>query len=205
MLDVRISCHRAAWLLIGICGAAFAAERPATAPAPLTSRTQVVLSVARDLHLPVEFVAERLQLLGRLPEPGLEIRVISARQEPFGGEWVLRLACEPSCHSLPFDVLLNAPKLNLAHSAGGGVAVVGMSAKTPASLSAGQHGPRLVHKGEKVQLVGQFGDVKLVFHAVCLEGGTLGDRVRVRNASGRRVLVATVVAPKTLSLGVETQ
>ena len=198
MGSVRTVANCAAWLVVGLCVSLPAADIPHAAIPPAGRRQQVVLAVARDLNLDPRLVEEKLQLLSLPHELPSETRVVSAKRDLFRGGWLIRLDSRPSQSALPFDVVLNAPEIDLAASARPSVAV---SAGT-LDKAAAPHDAAVVHKGEKVELVEEFGPVKLVARAVCLDAGAVGDRVRVRNTSSHRIVTATVAGPKLVGVGV---
>lgn len=193
-----------AWLLFSYVAALRGAEIRISPPLALTPEQQVELAIARDLNLDLTLVMQRIQWLAPLGQLPPNMRIVSAKRDPFGSGWLVRIGGERSSHSLPFSVLLRTPDLDLAATARPAVTVSeGTSANLAAVSKNERYGAPLVHKGEKVELVGQFGQVKLAFEALCLEPGALGDRIRVRNRSSHRVLVATVVGPSMVRVQME--
>lgn len=203
MASARSVANCMAWLIVGLCASMPAAELPRPTALPTGPRQQVVLAVARDLNLDPGLVEKQLQLLAPPHEVPSDIRVVSAKRDLFRSRWLIRLGCRRSQNVLPFDVVLNAPELDLAVSARRWVAVSGgTSEKLPVTGRSELHNAAVVHKGEKVEMVEEFGQVKLVAKAVSLDAGAVGDRVRVRNASSHRLVMATVAGPKMVGVGV---
>jgi hypothetical protein len=159
--------------------------------APASSlQQQVVLSVARDLRADPAVVGPRLEILTPLRDlpPVAGIHLISARREFAVGDWLLRLACTSSEICLPFDVVLHAGELSLASLHWQPSA--NMEGKWLRRESAGA--APLERPGQQVELVEKLVGVTLRTRAVCLESGSLGQSIRVRNISSGRVLEATI-------------
>ena len=202
MGPVRAIC--VGWLALSFSAAVRATNVASPIGSPLGPRQQIVLAVARDLNLDPGRVEKQLQLLAPPHELPSEIRVVSAKRELFRSGWLIRLGCRPSQNMLPFDVVLNVPELDLTASVRSSVGVsAGTLEKAAAPARSGRQDAAVVHRGENVEMVEEFGQVKLVAKAVCLDAGAVGDRVRVRNASSHRVVIATVAGPKTVGIRAE--
>lgn len=164
---------------------------PAREAAPASSlQQQVVLSVARDLQADPAVVGPRLEILTPIHHlPALAgIHLISARQEFAVGDWLLRLACISLETCPPFDVVLHGRDLSLTSLHWQPSA--NAEGKWLRRESAGA--APLARPGQQVELVEKLVGVTLRTRAVCLESGSLGQSIRVRNISSGRVLEGTI-------------
>jgi len=168
-------------------------------PPSRTPLEQLALVVGRDLRLDPVLVSHKLEPLVRVEQVQFDLRVESVKRE-FRNTWLLRLGCTAPPHCMSFAAVLHDVELD---SSSWREMPLGPPTIEGAERQQKKHGPVVVHKGAKVDVVHQFGNVKLVLKAVSLEAGGVGDRVRVRHASSHHVLTATVVGPGTLWVGEE--
>ena len=129
----------------------------------------------------------RIQILApevRLPDTA---RLHVAAVHPFGaaGTWLLRMECGRRVECVPFEVRLQMR--------GGDGSPVGVgsphAARDGDSLS-----PPLVRAGQRVQLSEETSAMHLSAPAICLQAGGMGQKIRVRNVSSGRVVLARVRA-----------
>ncbi len=170
-------------LAIFVSGGAVYALPPASA-----LEQQVEAVIGRDLGVDPAILQEKVRVLAPFDSLPTEtvLRVVSMKREFAPGTWVVRLDCRWRRDCLPFDALLHSPEANLV---------------TPGASSGARPSSRaapLAHSGDHVELLAELSGVRLRATAVCLESGALGDRIRVRNLSTHRVLVATVAGEKLL-------
>jgi len=151
-----------------------------TAPAPLRSRVAQV--VARDLGVEAE-QARGLDV--QLLAPGLELsddvglRVADVRSGGKPNVWLLRLECDSRTRCLPFEVAMRASAFTAAK-------------KLTTAQQPGQHAEPVVRPGQKVTLTEELSGLHLTTSGISLQTGSVGQRIRVRNAASGRVVVARV-------------
>lgn len=154
-------------------------------------RAQVATAVARDLSVsvPGSSAPVGMQVLGaqvRVPEQA-SLRVAAVHAVPGANTWLLRMECGSRRECLPFEVALRGRNRDAAAGVGSG--------STP-SYPVGDNriGAPLVRAGQRVQLAEEVSGMYLSTAAVCLEAGSLGQRIRVRNVASRRIVLARVRA-----------
>lgn len=178
--------------LVLVAGLGMPCNAQQRAPVPGWER-QAAEAVANALQLDAAGVlASHLQLL-RPPvtRPGtVHLRVVSIKAAG-EGVWFLRLDCDSRRDCLPFYVLLRWSAIDAAILARAGVesdagqqTVVAASDRRPSAP--------LQRSGDRVDMIEELSGMHLRTHAVCLQSGSLGDRIRVRNLSTHRVVLATV-------------
>jgi hypothetical protein len=155
---------------------------------PVTE-TRVAQAIARDLgaHTQDAMAQARIEILAsalRMPQ-GAQLHVAAVHAFAGAKTWLLRLECGSRLECLPFEVALrlrgsdNGAGLALRH---------GSMLSTPlAQLSA-----PVVRSGEKVRLAEEVSGMRLSAPAVCLQSGSIGQKIRVRNVSSGRVVLARV-------------
>jgi len=143
--------------------------------------------VARDLGLEAD-VARGLHL--QLLTPGLSLshdvrlRVADVRSGGTPDLWLLRMECGSRSDCMPFEVALR-----YRPAAPGGPLVRSQQKQPSAATEA--HAP-LVKPGQKVRLAEEVSGMRLSAPGICLQAGSLGQRIRVRNAASGRVVLARV-------------
>jgi len=130
-----------------------------------------------------------LQIL-RSPLPqNTRIHVVSVRHTPGSRTTMVRLACDAPGECLPFYAIVQGFDLPL----------FGRSA----SAAAVSHEPVAkppLRAGDRVQIVEELSGMNLRAAGVCLQPGSVGDRIRVRTLATHRVLVATIAAPNLVKV-----
>ena len=158
---------------------------------PLQARVE--RAVSRDLGIRVKdpnptFALQFLASEVRVPEHA-SLRVAAMHSAGGRGTWLLRMECGSLRECLPFEVVLRGRK-PLAEAVEG-------THPTTASIvppSRVDVGVPLVRAGQRVQLAESISGMHLSVPAVCLQGGSLGQRIRVRNVASRKVVLARVRA-----------
>ena len=153
---------------------------------PRSIADPVVEAVAVGLQLPASEVAGHLDILAlpaALPrDAGFRFVSVKAAAQP--GMFLLKLACrDRGC--LPFYAILHSSAGELASSSPARSIGVGMVSRS------GRNAP-LQRAGDRVQVVEELSGLRLRTPAVCLQPGSLGDRIRVRTTTTHRVLLATI-------------
>ena len=202
MNSARRACRCMAWIAVGSLATLNAADViPAVQPS-LTMRQQVVAAVARDLRLDPGVVAQNLEMLTPVQQVPVPLRVRSVKRDFAPSTWLLRLDCNPESRCLPFAALLHATVLDPSNWRDL------PPARSSVELDPAQHRFRepvapVVRKGENVNVIEEFAQVKLTMKAVSIDSGEVGDSIRVRNASSHRVVKATVIGAGTARVQVE--
>jgi len=148
-------------------------------------------AVARDLGISVQAVTPpfALQILGpevRVPDEA-RLQVTSVHAVAGVDNWLLRMECGSRLECLPFEVLLRLrgqrPSSLPAAPAG-----------SPSAVPVNQVAAPVVRAGQRVRLAEEVSGMRLSVTAVCLQAGVVGQRIRVRNLSSGRVVLARVRA-----------
>lgn len=164
-----------------------------------TLQEQTATAVATGLHLdPNSDLAPSLQLL-RSPSPlpgGAQLRLISVKALFAEGTWLLRLECESRNDCLPFYALLRPTEFDPDV-----IRRLQLEDGKKRQHSPVEYGSRfptapLERAGDQVEVVEELSGMHLRTRGVCLQSGSLGDRIRVRNLSTHRVLTVTVAGRK---------
>jgi len=95
--------------------------------------------------------------------------------------WLVRLECESRVECVPFEVLL---RMRTGHSP---AFALPAPATDRAALSSS-----VVRPGQRVQLAEEISGIHLIASGICLQAGSLGQRIRVRNVATGRVVLARV-------------
>jgi hypothetical protein len=184
------------WLLLPITVGAL------PAPAHDSVRSRVAAAVVRDLRLeaPLETVQSDVQVLtafDSLPSAS-NLRVTAVRPTAVAYLWLLRLECTPSRECLPFYATLAGRDLKVASERGQQQAPEMLASRDLRGgwVSSPRPDPKLLlaQRGDIVLVVEERSGIRLSASAVCLQGGALGDRIRVRNLATQRVLLGVVVS-----------
>jgi hypothetical protein len=154
-------------------------------------QAQVARAITRDLGISLQEKSARLavQILGaevRVPSEA-RLHVAAVHAVAGGDTWLLRMACGSREECLPFEVMLRG-RTQIAVAGAG----VGRASALP--ILSSPAGPPLVRAGERVMLAEEVSGMRLSAPAVCLQAGSAGQRIRVRNVSSRRVVLARVRA-----------
>ena len=174
------------WMLPVMAALALTGTQAARADTPELAARDTQQAVAQALHLGGD--AGSLQVL-RAPLPAnVRLHVVSVERAPGRTGSLARLACERSSDCLPFYVLVRGVELPPRPSA------VEHRHASVRSL------PPLARAGDRVEIVEQLSGLNLHTRGVCLQAGSLGERIRVRTLSNHRVLVATVAAPNLVKV-----
>lgn len=147
-------------------------------------------TIVRDLgwKTPEPAAQLRLQVLA----PGLrlpgEARLHVAAVHPAGGAntWLLRMECSTRVECLPFEVVLQTHRSENSS--------IGTASAHSLPDSGNPLQAPMVRAGQRVQLAEQIPGMRLSAPAICLQAGSIGQRIRVRNASSGRVVLARVRA-----------
>ena len=165
-----------------------------------TLQARVAAAVYRDLGLDearpgVELKVSALTAEFRLPRHA-ELHVSAVKRVGKSDSFVARVECQSKLDCLPFQVWLVSPP-GVSLSASGRQAppaIVGMASEGAAGLSGGPHVAPLVRAGERVRVGEEISGMHLSAPAICLQPGSLGQTIRVRNTASGRVLRARVLA-----------
>ncbi len=174
-------------------------------PAQLASaalQARVAQAVVRDLHLAnatPQDVQSELQILPSLSLPAeAEIEVVSVQHGAGEDTWMLRMDCRPRRDCLPFHVALHSSILCISLPRGrDDCPVHSPQHAQAASLNTGiphkaAGPPPLVRPGDRALLVEDRFGMRFTAKALCLQGGSLGDVIHVRNLATQRILVGIV-------------
>jgi len=202
MNSARRACRRMAWIVVGSLATLNAADvTPAVIPS-LIMRQQVVAAIARDLRLNATVVAQKLEMLTPVQQVPVTLRVLSVKRDFAPSTWLLRLGCNPESRCLPFAALLHDTVLEPSNwrDLPPGQPSIELD---PAERKAHKRKAPAVSKGENVNVIEEFAQVKLTMKAVSIDSGDVGDSIRIRNPSSHRMVRATVVGAGTAWVQVE--
>ncbi len=158
---------------------------------PRATEARVIQAIARDLGIDMHEPVSRWRI--ELPASALRIPdaarlfVAGVHAVPAAKAWLLRLECGSRVECLPFEVVLRVP------GAASGAQFVPQESKRSATPADKLTTP-LVRSGQKVRLAEELSGMRLSAPAVCLQAGSLGQKIRVRNVSSGRVVLARVRA-----------
>lgn len=140
-------------------------------------------AVAHALSLREGFVDAELQIkILRAPMPAnVQLHVVSMQNAPGSQAVLLRLACDNSRDCLPFYALIRGTKLPALHQSG-----------FVASPSGNHPAKPLLHAGDRVEIVEQLSGMNLRSRGVCLQAGSIGNRIRVSTLTNHRIVLATI-------------
>jgi len=153
----------------------------------MPSRSRVAQAIARDLGLELDQAGGiDLQLLipGLRLSDDVGLRVADVRSGGRPDLWLLRLECDARTQCLPFEVALR--------SSSSAAPKTPNSAKEAGTGRPSQPGTAVVRPGQKVMLAEDAYGMHLSAPGICLQTGSLGERIRVRNAISGRVVLARV-------------
>ncbi len=161
------------------------APRLACAGTLETGQQQTEQAVARALHLSGNDPAGTFTLkILRPPLPAkARVHLLSMQKAPGGSGVLARMACEDASQCLPFYALVR-----------------GMNSPSPAPSASSDIELRMpaikppLHAGARVEIVEELSGLRFRTAGVCLQPGTIGDRIRVRTMSTHRVLEATIAS-----------
>jgi hypothetical protein len=177
-----------------------AAERPALAPVSASALQQkVAAAIARDLQSDTADATTGSSLQVLAPSlsvpPDSELHVVSVRAGYSPGSWLLRMDCSSRRDCLPFHVVLYSPATSVRNPRYGNIVKALPQANDHTfAIKPSLSRPPLTRSGDHVLLVEERPGMRLRVTAVCLESGTLGDEIRVRNLATHRVLMATIAS-----------
>ena len=166
-------------------------------------QARIAVTVARDLHLktdPARLAQDLRVLAWHLQVPNQAVLHLAGMQRaPHSECWLLRLECDSTRECVPFLALLRRKEWGVGNTTEPSLLVPG-APDTHKSVSTPGRGSKLsirrpdtsVRAGEHVRLAEALSGVRLVTTAVCLQGGAVGDVIRVRNLATRRVVRARV-------------
>ncbi len=152
---------------------------------------QVARAVTHDLGIDTQPFNSQfgMQILGsqmQVPEQA-RLHVVAVQAALEGGTRWLRLECSSRLECLPFEVVLRARGRHATDSLDSG-------ARSSSLTSSDRLAAPLVRAGQRVRLAEEISGMHLSARAVCLEAGSMGQRIRVRNMSSGRVVSARVRA-----------
>ncbi len=177
-----------------------AAEKPVLALASASAlQRKVAAAIARDLQSDTAdgTTGSNLQVLAPSlsVRPGSELHVVAVRAGYSPGIWLLRMECAPRRDCLPFHVVLHSPATSVRNPRDGNLVKASPQANDHTfAIRPRLSRPPLTRSGDRVLLVEERPGMRLQVAAVCLESGTLGDEIRVRNLATHRVLMATIAS-----------
>lgn len=163
-------------------------------------QAQVARAVARDVGIDTQASSTHfgVQILGaelRVPEQA-RLHVATVHAVAGAGTWLLRLECSSRLECLPFEVVLRTRGQD-------SVLLADSPARSSSQVSDNRPVPPVVRAGQRVQMAEEVSGMRLSAPAVCLEAGSMGQRIRVRNMSSGRVVLARVRAPGQVAVEVE--
>jgi flagellar basal body P-ring formation chaperone FlgA len=141
-------------------------------------------AVARSVNLSASRPGGALKLLRSPLPPNTRVHVVSRQSAPGSRSVLLRLACDDSRDCLPFYAVIEGT----THAS----AAQAVSFARPSFAPAAKP---LLRLGDRVEIVEQLSGLHLRARGVCLQPGSIGNRIRVRTLTTHRVLLATVAAP----------
>lgn len=183
------------WLLLSCWFGMITAEAANASPPASAVERQVAIAIARDLHLDAAAIEAGLQVLAPFKSLPVEagLYVVSVRQQFAPDAWLLRLHCASAQYCLPFDAVLHSSAITAARLDGRPPSQAIVATLPPSPLQGKTSGAAPLNRsGEQVEMVEDLSGVRMRAKAVCLQSGALGDRIRVRNLSTGRVLLAIV-------------
>jgi hypothetical protein len=126
-----------------------------------------------------------------------EIEVVSVQPGAGQDTWMLRMDCRSRRDCLPFHVAMHSRDLCISLPHGrNGCRVRAPQRAQVSSLNTGipykAAGPPLVRSGDRALLVEDRSGMRFTAKALCLQGGSLGDAIHVRNLATQRILVGIV-------------
>ena len=161
-------------------------------------QAEVERAAARDLGINLQDLKGRLdlQILGSevlVPEQArLHVNTVHPVSE--AGPWLLRMECSSRVECLPFEVVLRTHDEAAAR-------LLPTRAGSASASPGNAIGSAVVHAGQRVQLAEEVSGIHLSASAVCMQAGSMGQRIRVRNVSSGRVVLARVRAAGKVSVG----
>jgi Chaperone for flagella basal body P-ring formation len=158
-------------------------QQPARAGTFPSSEQDPEHVVARALSLNESNLSSLHILRSPLPQ-NTRVHVVSVQHSRGLRASLVRLACDDPGACLPFYAIVQGSELELSpqHAA---VAAVSHEPMAKPPLRAGDH----------VAIVEELSGMNLRTAGVCLQSGSIGDRIRVRTQTTHRVLSATIAAP----------
>jgi len=168
------------WLIVSAmlsCATASLAELSGAA-----LQSSVARAVIRDLGLSgqeppeIRLLASELRLTD-----GVHLRVAGVHAAANGGTWLVRMECDSRVDCLPFAVVLRT-------RAGGANALSSARRSQDRAVISSA----VVRPGQRVQLAEEISGMRLSTAATCLQSGSVGQRVLVRNTATGHVVIARV-------------
>ena len=182
---LRLEKCRIPWIVVALSAALI----PLGAQSARAENPASEQAVARALNLEASAVDGRLQIL-RSPLPaGARVHLLSVEKAPGSRGLLARMACDDRSQCLPFYALVSGTRLH--------------SLAPPDSASPAAPIPTVkppLRAGDRVEILEELSGLRLRTAGVCLQPGSVGDRIRVRTLSTHRVLVATVAAPNLVKV-----
>ena len=172
-----------------LAGVYCAGPNPARADGSSPAELQTKQAVARALNLDLSDSDNQLEVL-RVPLPGAaRIRVVSVKPTPGQRSVLVRLSCERASDCLPFYAVVRGERLPSLLQRG---SVAPARSARPATTP--------LHSGDRVEVVEELSGLRLHTRGVCLQAGSVGDRIRVRTVTNHRVLLATIATPSLVKV-----
>jgi hypothetical protein len=152
-------------------------------------QAQVARAVAYDLGINAQDSSPQfgVQILGsevRVPEPA-RLHVATLHAVAGAHTWLLRMECSSRVECMPFEVVLRGRGQHHA-------SFLNLHTRSSSPPSGSRIAAPMVRAGQRVQLAEDVSGMHLSAPAVCLQAGSLGQRIRVRNVSSGRVVLARV-------------
>jgi hypothetical protein len=130
---------------------------------------------------------QRIELLNptlAIPDDAV-LRVADMRMTGIPGTWMVRMQCFPIGECLSFHVLLHGEQ-----SSSRAFAPIRQFGSTAVS----SRSTIVASSGDRIQLVEQRDGLRITVGGVCLQSGSLGEKIYVRNLATHRVVLARIVA-----------
>jgi hypothetical protein len=184
--------------LIAVSGGFCCARTQTDAPVPIPQRP-ALQAVASALHLDTSDLENSLQLL-RSPFllPGnAHLRVVSIKAAG-GNSWFLRVECDSRRDCLPFYALLRSSVFNATVLPRSGSKPDRQLEADIKGLTRQSRSAPIERSGDRVEVVEELSGMHFRTRAICLQSGSLGDLIRVRNLSTHRVVLATVAGDRVV-------
>lgn len=130
---------------------------------------------------------------------GASLEVAKTKWEPLLERWQFTLRCQRSEDCLPFLVWARTKKpsnhpLGVDDGGGATLRTAGWLARSPAPFGSGD----LIKRGQRALLRWEQGGIRVVVPVICLEGGGVGEWVRVRLGNKAQTMRAEVLGDGTL-------
>jgi len=171
------------WMVAMMAAAAIQIGVPQAQANTTGTAEQTEHAIARAFSMREGFAGGELTIkILRAPMPAnVQLHVVSMQNAPGSQAVLLRLACNDSRDCLPFYAVVRGTKLPALPQSG---SLAAPSVNPPAKP--------LVRAGDRVEIVEQLSGMNLRSRGVCLQAGSIGNRIRVSTLTNHRIVLATI-------------